>query len=149
VRTVFRQYCARLRRREIPTADLCVSMPLNKTPDKYAQSERKEEAYEVYLAAGNAEWRQGHRIRFYQTRLGKKLLQHDAADYDSDFYIDRLRSTALQRLEKAFSPADLQVLFSEFDGLFDPPLDEIRPLRVTYEEPILWETKAEATPETE
>jgi hypothetical protein len=122
-------------------------MPLNKTPEKYAQSERKEEAYEVYLAAGNADWRQGHRVRYYQTRLGKKLLQPDAVDYDGDFYIDRLRSTALQRLEKAFNPADLQVLFSEFDGLFDPPLSEIRPLRLTYEEPIVWESDDETVPQ--
>ncbi len=140
VRALFRAYCGRLHRREVPTADLCVSMPLNKTPEKYGQSERREEPYEVYLAAGNTEWRSGHRVHYYQTRIGKKLLQPDTTDYDTDFYIERLRSTALQRLEKAFARADLQVLFSEFDGLFDPPLNEIRPLKVTYEEPIVWES---------
>jgi DNA polymerase, archaea type len=139
VRGFFRARCDALRRREVPAADLCVSMPLTKTPEGYAQAGRKEEPYEVFLGAGHTAWKQGHRVHYYQARTGKRLLATDARDYDADFYIDKLASVCKQRLEKAFSPADLQLLFSEFDGLFDPPLSDIRTITVTSREPIKWE----------
>ena len=148
VRPVFRSWCDALRRHEVPTADVCVSMPLNKTPESYAQAGRKEEAYEVYLAAGNGVWKQGQRVHYYQSKTGKRLLTAEARDYDADFYIDRLATICKQRLEKAFTPADLQLLFSEFDGLFDPPLSEVRTLRVTSREPIRWEV-GDATDDSE
>jgi DNA polymerase elongation subunit (family B) len=128
VRALYRDTCDDLRARRVPVGDLCVTMPLSKTPQAYAASQRKEEPYEVYLAAGFIEWKQNHRIRYYQTRRGKKLLDPQASDYDADFYIGRLTATCKQRLERAFAPEDLDVLFSESDGLFDPPLETIQPL---------------------
>jgi DNA polymerase elongation subunit (family B) len=136
IRQLYRETCAALRAHRLPVSDVCVSMPLNKTPQNYANAKRKEEPYEVYIAAGNSEWRPGARVRYYQARVGKRLLQPDGADYDADFYIGRLRQTCRQRLEKAFDPEVLDFLFSETDGLFDPPLDQIQPLCETHLEPI-------------
>lgn len=136
VRDAYRSTCARLRSRRISAADLCVTMPLTKTPETYARADRKEEAYEVYLAAGQTAWRPGLRIRYYQAKGGKKLLQPGVNDYDGEFYIGRLRNTCRQRLEKAFRPDDLEVLLSESDGLFDPPLEDIRPLCERRAEPL-------------
>jgi DNA polymerase, archaea type len=141
VRGFFRSCCDALRRHEVPLADLCVSMPLSKTPETYAQSGRKEEPYEVFLAAGNSAWKSGHRVLYYQTKTGKRLVTPEARDYDADFYIDKLAAVSKQRLEKAFTPADLQLLLSEFDGLFDPPMSEVRTLTVTSRRPIVWEAE--------
>jgi DNA polymerase I len=141
IRESFRSWCGALRRHEVPAADLCVSMPLNKTPESYGQAGRKEEAYEVYLAAGNNAWKQGHRVHYYQAKSGKRLLALDARDYDADLYIEKLAAICKQRLEKAFAPADLQLLFGEFDGLFDPPLSQVRTLTVTSREPISWDVE--------
>jgi hypothetical protein len=115
----------------MPAADMCVSMPLTKNPQTYAKAKRREEPYEVYLAAGHTGWKPGLRIQYYQAKGAKKLLTPGANDYDPDFYINRLRTTCKARLEKAFSPEDLETLFSESDGLFEMPVHEIRPLRVT------------------
>ncbi|HEY3117043.1 MAG TPA: DNA polymerase domain-containing protein [Chloroflexota bacterium] len=128
VRRLYRETCDDLRMRRIPVLDLCVTMPLTKDPQKYAQSGRKEEPYEVVLAAGRVEWRAGSRIRYYQARLGKKLFSVGATDYDPEFYVTRLRHTAMQRLERAFRPEDLDALFRESDGLFDTPIGSIIPL---------------------
>ncbi len=136
VRDLFRATCARLRAREIPTVEVCVSMPLTKNPATYADNPRKEEPYEVYLAAGNTTWKQGQRIHYYQTRRGKQLLGAGALDYDADFYVQRLRTTAWQRLEKAFKGDDLDSLLSESPGLFDMFFEQIEPLRVTQRTPV-------------
>jgi len=120
-----------LRKREVPVEQLCVSMPLTKSPERYAAAKRKEEPYEVYLAAGNTKWKAGSRISYYQAKGGKKLLAAGAADYDPDHYINRLRATCKQRLERAVSGEDFETLFSESDGLFDTPVGAIRPLRET------------------
>ncbi len=140
VQALFREICQQLRDHTLPAADLCVAMPLTKNPQNYANATRKEEPYEVYLAAGYTTWKQGQRIHYYQARTSKKLLTHGATDYDPDFYIDRLRTTCLARMDKAFAREDLETLFGEWNGLFDTPLDEIRPLRVTVrallEEPV-------------
>jgi DNA polymerase elongation subunit (family B) len=140
VRDLFRDTCARLRAREVPTIDLCVTVPLTKLPQTYAAAQRKEEQYEVWLAAGNTTWKPGQRILYYQTKRGKRLLGEGPADYDPDFYINRLRTTAWQRLEKAFKPEDLDSLLSESAGLFEALLGPIEPLRVTQRAPIVADT---------
>ncbi|HZT05682.1 MAG TPA: DNA polymerase domain-containing protein [Chloroflexota bacterium] len=136
VRALYRSTCADLRAHRVPAAALCVSMPLTKAPQTYAKAKRREEPYEVYLAAGHTGWRPGERIRYYQAKGAKKLLQPGGEpDYDADFYINRLRTTCCQRLDKAFRPEDLEALFSESEGLFDAPLATIQPLCVTDREP--------------
>jgi DNA polymerase elongation subunit (family B) len=138
IRDRFRELCGELRGKRVPVADLCVSMPLTKLPETYTQSRvtHKEEPYEVYLAAGQTMWKPGQRISYYQARGGKRLFQPGATDYDAEFYINRLKSTARQRLEKALKPEDLDVLLSEFEGLFDPPMSEIRTIRETHVAPL-------------
>ncbi|MEA2638874.1 MAG: polymerase, archaea type [Chloroflexota bacterium] len=131
LRDRYRAVCASLRAREVPAASLSVSMPLTKSPDTYGKAKRKEEPYEVYLAAGHTGWRPGQRINYYQTRGGKKLLEPGATDYDPDYYIARLRSTLKQRLERAFTPEDLDALLTESEGLFDIPIGNISPISVT------------------
>lgn len=127
VQDLFRTACNDLRTMRVPARDLCVTMPLTKDPQKYAGGERKEEPYEVWLAAGNTAWRAGARIQYYQARAGKRLIEAGSADYDADYYVNRLRAICVQRLEKAFSLDDLATIFSESPGLFDPPVDTIRP----------------------
>jgi DNA polymerase elongation subunit (family B) len=131
LRDRYRAVCASLRAREVPAASLSVSMPLTKSPETYGKAKRKEEPYEVYLAAGHTGWRPGQRINYYQTRGGKKLLEPGATDYDPDYYIARLRSTLKQRLERAFTPEDLDALLTESEGLFDIPIGNISPISVT------------------
>jgi DNA polymerase elongation subunit (family B) len=138
IRELYRATCRRLRARDLPAADLCVSVPLTKTPQSYARSGRKEEPYEVYLAAGRSGWNPGTRIRYYQSKSSKQLLRQGAADYDVDYYVSRLAAAAKQRLSKGFVPSELDVLLSETPGLFDPPIDSIRTTCTTYAEPIVF-----------
>jgi DNA polymerase elongation subunit (family B) len=149
VRDLYRSTCDDLRTRRVATSDLAVTMPLTKTPETYLNGPRKEEPYEVYLAAGFRTWKPGQRINYYQTRYGKKLLtSRSTADYDPSYYVNRLHATSLQRFERAFTPIDLEVLFGESDGLFDPPLSEIRPLRKTHRQLVLPEVTDEETDES-
>jgi DNA polymerase elongation subunit (family B) len=128
LRSLYRDEWARLYAREVPVAELCVSMPLTKTVQAYLQGDRKEEPYEVYLAAGYTSWQTGVRIQYYQSTSGKRLLRMDATDYDPEFYAARLRQVMIQRLDRALSQGDLDILLSVQDGLFDPPLASIRVL---------------------
>ncbi len=144
VRKLYRETCRQLREHTLPAQDVCVSMPLTKNPQTYAKAKRREEPYEVYLAAGHTGWKPGLRIQYYQAKGAKKLLTPGANDYDADFYINRLRTTCKARLEKAFAPEDLEAMFSEADGLFETPLGEIQPLRVTARAPLTAEPAEEA-----
>lgn len=141
---LYRATCADLRAGRVPVADLCVTMPLTKDPEKYASSERKEEPYEVWINAGNPTWKTGTRIRYYQTRSGKRLLSDPPSAYDAAYYVDRLRTASLQRLDKALDREDLEAVLSESPGLFDPLMENVRPLVVKYVEPL--ETATPASP---
>lgn len=136
IRNLYRETCAQLRAHAIPVADVCVTMPLTKSPQTYARAKRREEPYEVYLAAGHTGWKPGTRIQYYQARGAKRLLGPDCPEYDADYYINRLRSTCRSRLEKALAPEDLNLLLSESDDLFTPSLETIRPLSVTVRAPL-------------
>ena len=104
----------RLRRREVPVDDLCVSMPLTKTPAQYQAAKRREEAYEVLLAAGRTTWKPGERVRYYQAVGGKKKpAELFANDYDPEAYVKKLRTTYAQRLAAALGPEQLKTLFAD------------------------------------
>jgi len=119
---------ARLRAHEVPVEEVCVNMQLTKSAETYRQSKRKEEAYEVMLAAGRA-WQPGQRISYYQaTRGRKKLLQEAASDYDAEAYVAKLSDTFAQRLARAVSAEAFASLFSEQPSLFALPLDAITPV---------------------
>ena len=132
LRSLYLETIARLRAHEVPVEDLCVGVILGKTPRAYALSGRREEQYEVLLAAGRESWQPGQRVRFYQARgKRKKLLEDFADDYDAAYYVRRLRQVYCQRLSKAVSSEDFQLLFGEDLSLFEADVSNIRPIVTT------------------
>ncbi len=128
IRALYQDTVARLRARQVPTEDLCVSVILSKTPQAYRKARRKEEQYEVLLAAGQQTWRPGQRVRYYQTRTGKRLLDDHQGDYDPEYYVQKLRDVYCARLARAFTPQDFQALFEASPTLFEPDLSAIKPI---------------------
>ena len=113
----------------MPVEDLCVSVILSKTPQAYAKSGRREEQYEVLLTSGREHWSPGQRVTYYQARgKRKKLLEEFADDYDVEHYVRRLRQTYCQRLAKAVTAEDFELLFGENLSLFEADLPDIRPI---------------------
>lgn len=116
---LFRQTAARLRAGQMSADELCVTVRLTKSPDQYRKAGRKEEQYEVLLAAGRYDWRPGQRVSYYRARGGhKRLAEEFSADYDAEHYVARLRATALQRLGRALPEEELRALLSEELALF-------------------------------
>jgi DNA polymerase elongation subunit (family B) len=115
LRALYVDLVERLRRHAVPARDLCVTMPLTKAPDRYRAAKRREEAYEVVLAAGRTTWRAGERVRYYQAVGGKKKLLDDpaAADYDPEPYVKKLRTTYAQRLTNALGEEGLKTVFAD------------------------------------
>jgi DNA polymerase I len=104
----------RLRNRHVEVRDLCVSMPLTKTPERYRAAKRREEAYEVLLGSGRTTWRTGERVRYYQAVGGKKkLAEQYAEDYDPEPYVKKLQKTYAQRLANALGEDMLKVVFAD------------------------------------
>jgi DNA polymerase, archaea type len=139
VRRAFLETIAALRAHALPSADVAARVRLSKSPADYAASRasHREAAYEALLAAGLRDWAPGERVRFYRSReRGNVLLPEppapDPRDYDAEHYVSLLASSYAARLRKAFAPADWEQLFrlDGQQGLFDPPLDGIAPLRV-------------------
>ena len=139
LRALYRQTVDDLRARRLPIEDLCTRVLTSKSAAQYRAAKRREEQYEVLLAAGREDWRANERVTYYQARdRRKKLLDEYADDYDAEYYVKRLRKTYCQRLAKAFSPGDFELIFREDDppDLFqsDPSasseqaLREIRPI---------------------
>jgi DNA polymerase elongation subunit (family B) len=129
LRDLYLDTISRLRAHEVPVEDLCVGVILSKTPEAYAKSGRREEQYEVLLAAGREQWRPGQRVRYYQARgKRKKLLEEFDDDYDAEYYVRRLRQMYCQRLSKAVSAEDFELLFGESLSLFEASLADIRPI---------------------
>jgi hypothetical protein len=94
----------------------------SKTSAQYRAAKRREEQYEVLLAAGREEWKSNERVTYYQARdRRKKLLEEYANDYDPEYYVKRLRQTYAQRLAKAFTAEDFELIFQDgrTPGLFD------------------------------
>jgi hypothetical protein len=67
---------------------------------------------------------------------GEAELEHDARDYDRDYYAALLRRTFATRLARAFHPADFTRLFADPEQLplFDAQLDTIVPVATRVEE---------------
>ena len=129
LRDLYLDTTARLRAHEVAVGDLCVSVILSKTPEAYAKSGRREEQYEVLLAAGREHWRRGDRVSYYQARgKRKKLVDEFADDYDAEHYVRRLRQTYCQRLSKAVTAEHFELLFGDNLSLFESNLADIRPL---------------------
>lgn len=127
LRALYRDFAARLRERQVSVDELCVSTSLSKTPEQYRRAERREEPYELLLAAGHHEWRPGERVRSYHA-LGerKRLAEEYADDYDVEYYVAKLRRVGLQRLAKALPEGELQSLLAEEPAPARPEAGEVQ-----------------------
>ncbi|MFN8525347.1 MAG: DNA polymerase domain-containing protein [Chloroflexota bacterium] len=128
LRDLYRQTIGRLRAREVPVDDVCVSIVLSKTPATYKKSGRREEQYEVLLGDGQTTWKTGDRVRYYQAEgKRKKLAERFDNDYDPEYYVKKLRQTYCKRLNKALTPEDFDALFgqegTQNGGLFGDGLE--------------------------
>jgi DNA polymerase elongation subunit (family B) len=140
VREAYLATITALRSRSLPTSDVSSRVRLTKSPDEYVASRttRRESAYEALLAAGQATWRVGDRVRVYRKQNGEGAAvassddapTPDPRDYDVDHYVRLLRSTYAERLARAFAPEDFGVVFADADQLtmFSPPIQAIRPI---------------------
>jgi DNA polymerase, archaea type len=122
LRELYLDVVYRLWMRGVPASDLCVEMPLTKTPKEYEYAGRREEVYEVVLRAGWKEWKPNRRVRYYRTLSGEKcLLDHYCGDYDPAFYVKKLRETYLKRFREALTPEIMEEIFPEI-GTLQPTL---------------------------
>jgi DNA polymerase elongation subunit (family B) len=136
-----------LYRGAVPTIDVASRVRLRKSPAAYhaSRDQRREFAYEAMLHSGRTTWSAGDRVRVYRTPMGGRVideidgeaeLEHDARDYDRDYYAALLRRTFATRLARAFHPADFTRLFADPEQLplFDAQLDTIVPVATRVEE---------------
>jgi len=129
LRELYLETVARLRSHQIPIADLAISVILSKNPETYARSGRREEQYEVLIAAGRERWKGGDRVSYYQARGGrKKLVSEHAGDEDAEYYVRRLKEIYCQRLSRALTREDFELLFGENLSLWETTLADIKPL---------------------
>jgi DNA polymerase elongation subunit (family B) len=109
-----------LRRRELPTEDVCSLVRLTKTPGEYAalRDRRKEMQYETLLATGRTSWKPGDQVRvYYQTGGTRGLLEEsedgemgaDPRDYDVERYVRQLHQKLVTRLVCAFYAGGIRV----------------------------------------
>jgi DNA polymerase elongation subunit (family B) len=127
-RALYLETVRRIRTREMPVRDLCISTRLTKSPEEYRAAGRKEEPYEVMRAA-RRRWAVGDRIVYYQASRGRrKLLEQFADDYDVEYYVRKLTDTYCARLSKAIPREHFAELFGEQLTLFATPPEQIAPL---------------------
>lgn len=136
LRQGFLETLSKLQRHEFSAADVASRAKLTKTPEQYAESGRSEAVYEAMLASGRERWSKGERVRIYRTKAGWRVLDDGKnqpdAEYDAVHYARVLRDSYAGRLRKAFDEPDFEVLFrlEAQPGLFDTPVEGIRPKRV-------------------
>jgi DNA polymerase, archaea type len=124
-----------LKSRQYTLEDVAIKVRLTKTPQQYSESKRKEASYEAMLASNKTHWRQGERVKIYRAQHGQWLVlgsdKDRQSDYDASHYVKVLCESYTERLKKAFSPEDFESVFRlEQEGLFDTPLEAIRPLLI-------------------
>ena len=146
VAQAFERTAGDLRARRFSANDVASRVRLSKSPDEYlaTRARHQEQQYEALLAAGQNDWRQGQRVRFYR-RADKSSVwlpdednvqgagiggQGQQTDYDIDHYLNILVHSYAGRLKKAFAPGDFAQLFRADTqaGLFDTPIAQIEPI---------------------
>jgi DNA polymerase, archaea type len=148
VRQAYVQAADALRRREDPCEDVSSRVRLTKSHAEYleARATRREAPYEAMLAAGRTTWTAGERVRVYRTTSGGAALVPDidedtgttsaaqdaARNYDVTYYLHVLRDTFASRLERAFSPEDVDIVFGDAEqpSLFASEIANIRSVLV-------------------
>jgi DNA polymerase elongation subunit (family B) len=138
-----------LRRRQVPTFDVCSRVRLTKTPEQYAVTrlQRQELPYEALLANGRDHWRTGERVYVYRRVLGRAGLwraedagddpdappdpaTRDERDYDVEHYVRQLQTSFASRLARGVTTEDFEALVADPDrpSLFTPSLAASRPI---------------------
>ena len=136
VRAAFVSTVQALRRRELPTFQVCSRVRLTKTPEQYGQlrEQRRELPYEALLEAGLEHWAVGDRAYVYRRQQGRAGLwtadAADARDYDVDHYVRLLRESFATRLARGLTTADFDAVLSDPDrpSLFERSLVGARPI---------------------
>jgi DNA polymerase I len=131
LRALYQQTVADLRARRVPIEDLCTRVITSKSAAQYRAAKRREEQYEVLLAAGREDWRPNERVTYYQARdRRKKLLEQYDGDYDAEYYVKRLKKTYCLRLAKAFSLEDFELIFQDGQSisLFERDIATVKPI---------------------
>ncbi|HMO56492.1 MAG TPA: DNA polymerase domain-containing protein [Roseiflexaceae bacterium] len=146
MRAAYDETLAALRERRLRAADVATSARLTKEPAHYlaGRSRQREGPYEALLAAGRSDWQPGERVRYYTAEGGGYVWLPDERegeeaaglderrDYDVAHYTAALLSSYASRLRKAFTVEDFDQIFRQDAqiGMFDKPLDQIKPLTI-------------------
>lgn len=149
VRAAYVQTLSALRRRELPTFDVCSRVRLTKTPQQYAgtRGQRQELPYEAMLANGREHWSAGERAYVYRRTHGRAGLwqgddpaadtdaalagsRSDPRDYDVEHYARQLQTSFASRLARGLAPEDLEAIVADPDrpALFQRRLADSRPI---------------------
>ncbi|WP_141617905.1 DNA polymerase domain-containing protein [Myxococcus sp. AB036A] len=156
VREVYVATVMALRRRELPTPEVCAHVRLTKTGAQYLalRPRRRELPYEAMLASGRKEWPLGEQVRVYRAVGGRAGLlpipeaddpgtarplsrEEDPRDYDVEYYVRLLRETFAARLVRALTPEDFRTVFDDpgQPSLFAPSLEDAKPILTVLTEP--------------
>ena len=141
VRDAYLATIGALRTRAVPTYDVSSRVRLTKSPADYAESreKRRELPYEAMIASGRPAWSTGERVRVYRTAKGEgRTIEQpdesapapDPRDYDVDYYVRLLRDSYAERLARAFTPEDFEIVFADPDqlALFVAPVERVKPI---------------------
>jgi len=144
VRDAYLATIGALRTRAIRTYDVSSRVRLTKSPAEYAESreKRRELPYEAMLASGHTTWSVGDRVRVYRSGKGEgrtidtpedDATAPDPRDYDVEYYVRLLRDSYAERLARAFTPRDFDIVFAHTDqlALFVSPVEEVKPILTT------------------
>ena len=149
-----------LRRRELPTFDVCSRARLTKTPTQYlgTRGQRQELPYEALLANGREHWSAGERVHVYRRAQGRAGLwqddesaadadavagagvaqkRTDPRDYDVEHYVRLLRENFASRLARGLAAEDLEAIVADPDrpSLFERSLNGARPILTVLQAP--------------
>ena len=141
VRDAYLATIGALRTRAIRTYDVSSRVRLTKSPAEYAESreKRRELPYEAMLASGHTTWSVGDRVRVYRSAKGEgrtidtpddDTTAPDPRDYDVEYYVRLLRDSYAERLARAFTPRDFDIVFAHPDqlALFVSPVEDVKPI---------------------
>lgn len=141
VRDAYLATIGALRTRALPTIDVSSRVRTTKSSSEYSntRSKRRELTYEALLASGRTRWSVGERVRVYRNQGGEGRTVDtpeesgpapDPRDYDVDYYVRLLRSSYAERLARAFTPKDFEIVFADPDqfALFTEPVENVRPI---------------------
>jgi DNA polymerase, archaea type len=160
VRAAYVSALLALRRREVPTFDVCSRARLTKTPTQYlnTRGQRQELPYEALLANGREHWSVGERVYIYRRTQGRAGLWQadesaadadavtgtsearsptDPRDYDAEHYVRQLRENFASRLARGLAQEDFEAIVADPDrpSLFERSLRGAQPILAVLQQP--------------